>query len=279
MKVGLVVCSNGFSKESVHEINELIKCLSEMGIDPVMSKHIYARDGVFASNARERAEDLMNFYLDDSIDAIYDISGGDIANEILKFLDYDVIKGSGKTFWGYSDLTTIINAIYTKTGKSSVLYQVRNLVLKDAHLQRKRFRNSVTKNGNDLYDIRYEFLQGSFMEGEIVGGNVRCFLKLAGTEYWPDLKGKILLLESLGGKIPQISTYFAQLDQIGAFELTAGILLGTFTQYEKAGINKSVYELLLPYISKNLPVAKTPDVGHGYDAKAIRIGEYARFTT
>ena len=49
---------------------------------------------------------------------IYDISGGDIANEILPYLDFEVIKNSGKRFWGYSDLTTVINAIYEKTGKN-----------------------------------------------------------------------------------------------------------------------------------------------------------------
>lgn len=34
------------------------------------------------------------------------------------------------------------------------------------------------------------------MQGIVVGGNIRCLLKLAGTEYWPDMNGKILLLES-----------------------------------------------------------------------------------
>ena len=41
-----------------------------------------------------------------------------------------------------------------------------------------------------------KFLQGSKMQGIVVGGNIRCLLKLAGTEYWPDMNGKILLLES-----------------------------------------------------------------------------------
>ena len=38
------------------------------------------------------------------------------------------------------------------------------------------------------------------MEGIVVGGNIRCLLKLAGTPYWPDMREKILLLESFGGK-------------------------------------------------------------------------------
>ncbi len=28
------------------------------------------------------------------------------------------------------------------------------------------------------------------MEGIVVGGNIRCLLKLAGTPYWPDMRGE-----------------------------------------------------------------------------------------
>ena len=276
MKVGLISCSNGQQNEWEDDINKLEKYLSEIGIESVKAKHLYAKDGVFSGTAKERVDDLMAFYLDDSIDAIYDISGGDIANEILKFLDYDLIKRAGKTFWGYSDLTTVINAIYTMTGRPSVLYQVKNLVW-NADLQQIRFMNTLIAGCNDLYDIRYKFLQGQCMEGVIVGGNIRCLLKLAGTRYWPDMKGKILLLEALSGDMPRIATYLAQLDQIGVFAEVSGILLGTFTQYEKSHASKSVYELLLPYINEKLPVAKTPDVGRGKDARAVRIGDYAYF--
>ena len=69
----------------------------------------------------------MNFYRDDSVEEIFDVSGGDLANEILPYLDFQTIAYGKKHFWGYSDLTTVLNAIYARTGKSSVLYQVRNL--------------------------------------------------------------------------------------------------------------------------------------------------------
>lgn len=81
----------------------------------------------------------MDFYRDDEIKGIFDISGGDIANGILPYLDYDVIADSSKLFWGYSDLTTVLNAIYTKTGKISVLYQIRNLLYQHSERQLEDF--------------------------------------------------------------------------------------------------------------------------------------------
>ena len=277
MKIGLVACSNGQKPVHREELRKLETFFEFENIKVAVSRYLFAKDGIAGGTAKERAGELMLFYIDSSIDMICDVSGGDIANEILDYLDYDVIKKSGKPFWGYSDLTTVINAIYTKTGKPSVLYQVKNLIWKETAEQQKRFRESVVGRGKSLYDFRYEFLQGSEMSGVVVGGNIRCLLKLMGTMYWPSMSEKILLLESYGGEEGQLRSFFAQLSQMGVYKRIAGLLLGTFTQYEKSSAKVSVYELLKPYLPASLPVAKTDDIGHGADSRAIVIGEYARF--
>ena len=183
MIVGLTACSDGQLKEWKQQNNELCRIMEGMGIETVMAEHIYAKQDAFSGTDAERAEDLMRFYRDDSVDAIYDISGGDLANGVLKYLDWDIIAKSKKTYWGYSDLTTILNAIYTKTGQESVLYQVKNMVYAKGELQQKRFANFISGKNRELFDINYEFLQGTCLEGIVVGGNIRCFLKLAGTEF------------------------------------------------------------------------------------------------
>lgn len=265
-KVAIVCCSNGQSREYEKQNMELVDILENQSIDVTCSSYIYEKDGIFPGTIAERAGELMRMFADDRIDEIYDISGGDIANQLLDSLDYDVIKKSQATFWGYSDLTTIINAIYTMTGKSSVLYQVKNIVIGDyAEEQRQRFIDR-----ENLFNPHFDFVSGTNIDGVVVGGNIRCFLKLAGTKYFPDLSGKVLLLEAWGGDIPQISTYLAQLKQLGAFEMINGILLGTFTTLERKG--GDVCELVKGYAG-NLPIAKTYEIGHGSDSKAIIIGE------
>ena len=210
----------------------------------------------------ERVEALMSAYRDPDVEEIYDISGGDIANSILPYLDYELIANSNKKFWGYSDLTTIINAIYTKTGKASVLYQ------------RRFFKEEYAET---LFDMKYEFLQGKEMQGILLGGNIRCLLKLAGTEYWPDMSGKILLLESYGGRVPQMVTYLNQLSQMGVFQKISGILLGTFTEMEKEGCTPSMVELVKQYAGTDIPIACTNEIGHGTNSKGIVIGRNYRF--
>ncbi len=276
-KVGIVCCSNGQPTKNRETILCLKNTLENMGLVPLFSNYIYTKGSVFSGTAQERAQALMEFYMNFDVKAIFDISGGDLANEILPYLDFDIIITHPKQFWGYSDLTTILNAIYTKTGQSSVLYQVKNLVYEYATLQQKAFFETVFENQTSIYQFPYEFIQGTKMEGIILGGNIRCFLKLAGTEFFPDLQDKILFLEARGGQVPQMVTFLSQLKMIGAFEKIKGILLGTFTEMEKTQAFPNIISLVKDY-APNLPIAKTELIGHGVDSRAIVIGEYRTFT-
>ena len=272
-KVGIVCCSNGQKKSYREKIALLRDTLENIGLVPVFSDYIYEKEDVFSGSAKERATALMNFYKDEEIKAIFDISGGDVANGILPYLDFEVIKNSGKLFWGYSDLTIIVNAIYTKTGKASVLYQVRNLIYADKEKQISNFEKSVFSGSDDLFRFEYDFVQGEKMQGIVVGGNIRCFLKLAGTDYMPDFTDKILFLESLSGTVAKMETYLAQFSQIGAFDKVAGILLGTFTEMDEADCKPDIVTLFREYVGKEMPIAVTGEIGHGVDSKALMIGQ------
>ena len=113
------------------------------------------------------------------------------------------------------------------------------------------------------------------MEGITAGGNIRCLLKLAGTPFWPDLQGKILVLEARSGGPALVETMFCQLAQTGAFGRIAGLLLGTFTELEREGQGAFVEKLALELTPPGLAVAKTREVGHGKDSRAILLGSRA----
>ncbi len=270
--VGIVACSDGLDTDSEAVIRQLVSVLEGFGKSVHESPYIYKTLGPFSGTGPQRAQALMDMFMDQRIGEIYDVSGGDLANEILDELDYNKIQKSKAVFWGYSDLTTVINAIYTMTGRLSVLYQIRNLVGPRGSMQQARYTDRTR-----LFDLDYEMIRGSSMEGIVVGGNIRCFLKLAGTRYFPDLSGKILLLEAMGGQVPQMVTYLHQLKQMGAFEQIKGILLGTFSAMEASKSEPDMTALVQMYVGEHIPVARTRDIGHGKDAKAIVIGKEYKF--
>ena len=276
-KAAIVACSNALPESGKEQIEKLTDFLNDCGLEVEISGRLYSRDGtVFSGTPKERAEELMRCYRDPAMEMIFDVSGGDVANGVLPWLDFSVIESSRAVFWGYSDLTTIINGICRKTGCPSVLYQVRNLLAEDGDWQRQAFRNYLSGASEELFDFSWKFLRGNFMEGAVAGGNIRCLLKLAGTRFWPDMRGKILLLEAAGGQAPQMAAYLAQLKLIGVFVEVNGILLGTFLAMEESGSSPGIEELVLEYAGDKVPVAKTEEIGHRTDSRGVWVGKEIR---
>ena len=269
-KVALVVCSNGKAREDKVKLDNLEKTLLDLGLVPVYSNYLYKDEFGRSASSEIRSEELMRFFTDKSIKAIFDISGGDLSNEILDYLDYDIIKKNIKPFFGYSDLSVVLNAITAKTGEPTYLYQVLNII-RNRDI-RNRFEKTVLYNKPDLVNISWEFFQGEEISGIVAGGNIRCFLKLAGTQYFPDLKNRVLFLEGLGTTVESLITHLTQLKQMGVFDKISGLLLGTFTNIEKIYNKNDIYSIVKDFIDKDLPVAKTSEVGHDINSKMITIG-------
>lgn len=270
-KVALVVCSTGRVSEDKIKLDKLEKILIDLDLVPIFSNYVYEEKFKRSAPAKCRAKEIMKFYEDDSIKTIFDISGGDLANEVLDYLDYEIICKNNKPFFGYSDLTTVLNVITKKTQQATYLYQIMNIL--DNVERRADFKGTLLHNKSNLVDISWHFLQGKSIEGIVVGGNIRCFLKLAGTEYFPNLDNKVLFLEGMSTTIEGLITLLTQLKQIGVFNKISGLLLGTFTKIEQNFHSEDIYEILKDFVPENIPIAKTTEVGHSKDSKMLVIGQ------
>lgn len=270
MKAALVACSDPMLLYQKDDIEHLKLIMENEGLDVTVSPYLFER---FENlSVKDKADDLMRYFCDPKMDFIFDVSGGDIANSVLQELDYSAICESKAIFCGYSDLTTILNAIYTKTGHETINFQIRNLLYDSAETAKVYFRKNILTGNVNEKDLECRFLRGDAMSGRVLGGNIRCFLKLAGTPFWPDLNGAILLLEAYSGNVMKMTTYLHQMKQIGVFEQAAGILLGTFTEMENEQFNPTMAELVQAIVPRSLPIAATGYVGHGTDARPIVIG-------
>ncbi|EPB8146133.1 S66 peptidase family protein [Clostridium perfringens] len=278
-KIGIISCSNGLSIKNKNIIEELKLNLKSLYIDMVEGDTLYAKEyNLFSGTGEEKARALEKLFLDKDIKMIFDISGGDLANEVLEFLDFNLIKENPKPFFGYSDLTVLLNAIYSQCHITTYNYQLRNLIGKFKEEQMQNFKASFIEGKEDIFNLDYEWINGSHLEGIVVGGNIRCLLKLAGTKYMPDFKDKILFLESFSGNSAKMVTYITQYKNLGVFNEVKGIILGEFTEMERENLKPDIVEILKRVIGEiNIPILKTRDLGHGADAKCIPIGKYLIF--
>lgn len=275
-KIGLVACSNSKTEKDRGKLEALTTFLkASYQIEVVLAPTIFVKSGNVP--AIERAKALMTFYEDPEIKAIFDISGGDLANQTLPLLNYEKIAQRAIPFIGYSDLTVILNAITKKARVSGVLFQILQIMEDPTKAALHSFetlffaQESIILHG---YWRSREQLKG---KATLIGGNIRCFLKLAGTPFFPEVEGKVLLLESASGGIERVSAYFSQLEQMQVFDQIAGLIVGDFSELREQNETVKLARLLEEIASAyHLPIFHTPDIGHQPASTAVPLGKEIR---
>lgn len=102
--------------------------------------------------SRARVADLHAAFADDSVDAILATIGGFNSNELLPYIDYDLIAKHPKIICGYSDSTAFLNAIFAKTGNLTYMGpSYSSFKMKEGQdYQIKAWLNAMTKSAYDL---------------------------------------------------------------------------------------------------------------------------------
>ncbi|MGL4772925.1 MAG: LD-carboxypeptidase [Clostridium sp.] len=272
--VAILGCSNPLSHSNYKKVQSLKEILNSLNINVELSPYLFDNN----SSPKHRGEIFNKYMQDSNIKIIFDISGGDLCNETLEYIDFNSFKNNKTLYCGYSDNSVIINALYKKSNLYSLNYQLTRLVGEDSQNQLSLFKDTFLSNSKALTNFNYNWISQNKMSGIVLGGNLRCTLKLAGTEYLPDFNNSILFLESLGGDYKKVITYFTQYKHMGIFSKINGIILGEFTELEREnGVNAPI-EILKSIIDiSKIPVIKTQELGHSQISKAIEIGEFREF--
>jgi muramoyltetrapeptide carboxypeptidase LdcA involved in peptidoglycan recycling len=269
--VAFVACSNALTKEESQEVVALQQLFASWGVYTLISPTLLTNT---PTNFNERARILNDYYADETVKVIFDLSGGDLANGLLPALDYHELAHQKKLFVGYSDLTSLLNPLYELTNNEVALFQLKMVVRDPSGMLQKQFYAYFFEDDPALATFSYQLVAGDLVHGKVVGGNVRCLLKLAGTTYFPSLAKKVLFLEANSGDSAKISSYFQQIVQLREFDQLSGVILGNFTEYNAGHPQQSVEELFLMIANKPaLPVARTTEIGHQVNSKLLPIGK------
>jgi len=264
---------------------------SALGYQPVLGTNAYSRSGYFAGTDDQRLADLNAALQDPAIDAIWCIRGGYGSIRLLDQVDYAAMASRPKVLIGFSDVTTLLNAVTRLTGVATFhgpMARAGMPAFSRMHFERVLTGAKAPGRLGRLpqhpdvlvpQDNRIVTLCGGVAEGPLAGGNLSLLQCLIGTPYFPELAGAILFLEDVGEDLYRVDRMLAHLRLIGALRRLSGVLVGRFTDLCRSGGDGALGfdEVLANYFQPlGIPVAYGFPIGHIDAQWTLPLGVRAR---
>ncbi|WP_312951280.1 LD-carboxypeptidase [Streptococcus parasuis] len=191
--------------------------LEALGFRLSFSEHYFKNDIFDSAPIASRVADLEAAFANETIDAILTTIGGFNCNELLPYLDFDLIAQNPKIFCGYSDTTALLNAIYAKTGMQTYMGPAYSSFKMEQgqQYQTTSWLNAVTQDTYHLtpslewssdawylpnaprtfYPTEWKVYNPGQASGIAIGGNISTLNLLTGTEFAPRPDIYVLFLE------------------------------------------------------------------------------------
>jgi len=237
-----------------------------------VGKNASKKRGYLAGTDDERLDDLHSMFSDKDVKAIICARGGYGSGRLLRRIDYDLIGNNPKIFIGYSDITALQLAMFSKTGLVTFAGPMAAVDFYDEvdSYAEQKFWGMITEPKSlgllQNKEKSYSITRAADFSGILTGGNMALFCSLIGTEYMPAIKNPVLLLEDVGEVPYKIDRFLYQLEYSGILDSIYALILGDFSDCSEKDSEKpslSLNEVLDDYLSRfKFPVISDLDHGH-----------------
>ncbi|MEY8762735.1 MULTISPECIES: S66 peptidase family protein [Clostridium] len=273
--IGIISPSGALEPE---KIENSLKTLNDLGFNIKEGKHIYDRWGYLAGKDMDRAQDLMDMFMDQEVDMILCTRGGYGTMRILDLIDFNIIGKNPKIFAGFSDITALLNSIFQRCGIITFHSPMCNTDFDDFTL--KSFLNTLMNGHSSLIienpeNIPTNYFNGEYASGKLIGGNLSLICSLLGTPYSIDTTDKILFIEDIGEEPYRIDRMLTQLTLSGDLQKCRGFIIGQFKNCQLPHYERSLTltEILEDRIlSLKKPTLSNFQSGHSYPRITLPIG-------
>lgn len=305
LKIGdhirVVSPSSSIERIGGFEANVAVKeKLEALGFRLSFSEHYFENDIFDSAPIASRVADLEAAFANETVDAILTTIGGFNCNELLPYLDFDLIAQNSKIFCGYSDTTALLNAIYAKTGMQTYMGPAYSSFKMEQgqQYQTTSWLNAVTQDTYQLtpslewssdawylpnaprtfYPTEWKVYNPGQASGIAIGGNISTLNLLTGTEFAPRPDKYVLFLEEAeDDDYLIIARHLTALLQ--AYPNPQAVVFGRFPKETKL-----TEEILLTILDKHPILKKVPvlydlDFAHTQPLFTITIGGQVEIDT
>ncbi|MFA6430161.1 MAG: S66 peptidase family protein [Candidatus Paceibacterota bacterium] len=278
-------CSISLISQPIREIAN--KRLSDLGLEITFGKNVEESDEFGSSSIKSRVADLHKAFSDKKVKAVFAVIGGFNCNQLLKYIDWNIIRNNPKIFIGYSDTTALQNAIFAKTGLVTYSGPAWSTFGQKLYFDYTLDYFKKCLFSNDLFEIKpseswsddawykdqndrklikndgWLVINSGKASGTLLGANLCTFNLLQGTEYFPSLKNSILFLEDDDTSDSKLFDRDLQsLIHLPSFCGVKGIVIGRFQNASKITKEKLMKIVKSKKELNNIPVIANVDFGH-----------------
>ncbi len=274
--------------------------LNKLGLEVVFAPNTTDAnwDYMGSSSIENRVEDIHTAFKDNSIKAILTVIGGFNSNQLLKYLDYELIRNNPKIICGYSDITALLNAITAQTGLQTYYgphYSSLGMKYGCDYTFEHFVKMLTTDNADEIepsqvwsddlwfldqekrdFDANegYWIIHKGQAKGVIAGGNLCTYNLLLGTPYRRKFtEDTILFIEdTASAPLQDIERDLQALIHQEDFKNVKGIVIGRFQKDSKITKEGLEYIINTKKELKNLPIIANVDFGHTYPLLTIPLG-------
>ncbi|MBR1840733.1 MAG: LD-carboxypeptidase [Alphaproteobacteria bacterium] len=265
----------------ISKIEKGLKYLESIGLIPVLGKNLLCSHRYMAGSDTQRADDINSAFSDSDIKAIFCVRAAAGATRILPYIDYKLAQKNPKPVIGFCDNVALQLALNKLSGITclngfSLTYDFRSaspdsVICADLE-QQLAGKLPVFKSGKTL--------RTGVAEGKLLCANLSVLMRLAGTPYFPDLNGKILLVEDVHERLHKIDVMLQQLKQQPNFHKLEAVIFGQFTDCtgdEEDGTLLDCFDDFLQ--NTNFPAIIDFNFGHTPSRRVLPLGSPAKLNT
>ncbi|WP_347332180.1 S66 peptidase family protein [Marinimicrobium locisalis] len=297
-RIAVIATSNsmGVMPQDLIDIG-LVK-LNVLGFDVVFGKNVNNNYFGIAGLREDRLADLNWALNANDIDIVMPVFGGYNCAELLDGVDYSAIKE--KMVVGYSDITSLINDIYARTGRTAyhgpgfakfcdpnISEETVQSFMQAVNGDHNTLISAPEKMSSDLWFIKKNYgprewrshptmkaLCKGRAQGKLVGGTMETLLSLNATPYQVNYDDKVLLLEtSYKTSVSIFKQWMTQFSQQGVFDRVAGVVFGTFSLCSELAEEQILEKVLSEYFcAYDKPVAMHLPSSHADPIYTLPIG-------
>ena len=206
-----------------------VEVLRAMDFEVVVPDGLFDANGYLAGTDAHRADVLNRLFADPGIDAVMCARGGYGSLRILPLLDYARMAAQPKALIGFSDITALLTAVFSRCGLVTFHGPVVT-TLADASKRTLAGLRAAVASDRPL-TVRSEgatALRTGSASGPVCGGNLTTLCHLLGTPFAPRFRSRIVFLEDRGEAPYRVDRMLVHMRTAGCFEGIKGLVLGSF---------------------------------------------------